>query len=465
MLKARTYMIEHIDDVAQTISKDNGKPLSEALSADIYPVADLMSYFAKNTQKLLRPKKIGIGVWNMLLRSSQLHFFPAGVIGIISPWNFPLSIPFGEIVMSLMAGNCVIHKASSATPLVGQKIEEIIKAAGLPEGVFTNLPGDSSTGTALIEAGVDKILFTGSVAVGKKVMEMAAKTLTPVVLELGGKDPMIVCADADLETASSAAVWGAFTNSGQVCASVERVYVHETVAEEFIAKVMEKTKKLRQGPGHNNHDVDVGAMTTEGQLREVEEQISDAKKRGARILIGGERNSQFKGWFYKPTILTGVDHTFKTVMEETFGPTMPIMIFKTEDEAVRLSNDTTFGLTASVWTKDISRGYELAKQIKAGTVTVNECVYTHAVCQTPWGGHGDSGYGRTHSYLGLMEVVRPQHIHISRLTFMKDFWWYPYGEPLYRLFKKAAATLTTGDLCGFLPSLGTMIRLARLKKI
>ncbi len=464
ILRARRYLISHMDKAALTISQDNGKPLSEALSCEVYPILDLMSYFAKNSHKLLKPKRIGIGVWNFFLRRSVIHFKPMGVIGIISPWNFPFSIPMGEIVMALMAGNCVLHKASSSTPIVGEKIEEILKAAGLPEGVFTNLPGNSTVGTALINAKVDKILFTGSVGIGKKVMEMASKHLTPVSLELGGKDPMIVLEDADVDVASSGAVWGAFANSGQVCASVERVYVHESIAGEFTNLVVEKTKQLRQGVGQE-HQVDVGPMTTESQLREVEEQVEDARRRGAKILVGGERARGLKGWFYKPTVMTGVDHSFKAVREETFGPTMPIMTFKTVEEAVRLANDSVFGLTASVWTRDMGLGYRLAREIRAGTVTVNDCVFTHGIAQTPWGGSGDSGFGRTHSYLGLMEMVEPTHIHLNPVTFQKDFWWYPYNERLYTLLKRLSRTLTTADIWGIIRSVPDMIRIALLKKI
>ncbi|MFH2203423.1 MAG: aldehyde dehydrogenase family protein [Elusimicrobiota bacterium] len=463
VLKMRRYLLDHIDEIAEIISKDNGKPRLEALSSEIYPICDLMSWFADNTARLLKPKPVGIGVWNLFLRRSVIHYDPMGVVGVISPWNYPFSIPLGEIVMALMAGNCVVHKASSSTPFVGKAIADVVNAGGLPDGVFHDLPGSSAVGTAMIDAKVDKILFTGSVGVGRKIMEMAAKHLTPVSLELGGKDPMIVLADADLDVASSGAVWGAFCNSGQTCASVERVYVQEPIAEEFIRLVVEKTKALRQGCGPGD-DCDVGSMTTEGQLKEVEEQMEDARKRGAKILTGGERDGSRPGWFYKPTVLTHVDHGFRCVMEETFGPTMPIMTFKDEDEAVRLANDSPFGLTASVWTRMTSRGFALARRIRAGTVTINDCVFTHGVCQTPWGGPGDSGIGRTHSYMGLMEVVEPHHIHVNPLTFQKNFWWYPYGGELYGLLKSLTRTLTKGGWWGILQSVPNLIRIALIKK-
>ncbi|MEK6543335.1 MAG: aldehyde dehydrogenase family protein [Elusimicrobiota bacterium] len=464
MWRVRRYLLDHINEIATVISKDNGKPLVESVSSEIYPVCELIGYWAENTAKALKPKKIGLGVWNWLLRFSEIRFRPKGVIGIVSPWNYPFSIPMGQIVMSLMAGNCVILKQSSSTPLVGDAMEKVFKGAGLPDGVFIHVPGDSSVGSALMTCGVDKIVFTGSVPIGKKVMEMAAKNLTPITLELGGKDPMVVCKDADLEIAAAGAVWGAFANAGQICASVERVYVHESVAEKFIKLVVEKTNKLRLGEG-TRFDVDMGAMTTESQMNEVSEQVEDAKKRGAKILTGGERVAGNKGYFYKPTVLTGVDHTFRCVMEETFGPTMPIMTFKDEDEAVRLANDSEYGLTASVWTRDIERGRQLAGRIKAGTVTVNDNVYTFALSQTPWGGHGLSGFGRTHSIYGMLELVDVHHIHVNRSgSFSKSFWWFGYSETTYKLICRMADTLTAPGIWSKVKAIPDMIRMALLPK-
>lgn len=462
ILVARQYILNKLDELAETISSANGKPRVEALSADIYPVLDLMNYFAKNTERLLRPKRIAIGVWNWMLRSSWIEYYPKGVVGIISPWNFPFSIPMGETAMALMTGNTVILKPSSSTALVGVSMEKIFKEAGLPEGVFNHASGDSSCGDALLEAGLDKIFFTGSVAIGKYVMEKVAKTLTPVVLELGGKDPMIVCEDANLDVASSGAVWGAFTNSGQVCASVERVYVQESVAQKFKKLVLEKTQKLRQG--HDaSHNVDVGAITTKSQLEEVDRQIQEAKTSGAKILTGG--NKRMGGYFFEPTILDNVDHSFRTVKEETFGPTLPLMTFRRDEEAIHLANDTSYGLTASVWSRDLSRAKRIASQIKAGTVTINDCTFTHAICQTPWGGHHDTGFGRSHGEMGLMEMVEARHVHLNRLTSIKNFWWYPYNKDLYQVFKSLAPTLSLGNLWGLVRSLPNIIRAIRLPKL
>jgi succinate-semialdehyde dehydrogenase/glutarate-semialdehyde dehydrogenase len=365
--------------------------------------------------------------------------------------------------MALMVGNTVVLKPSEYTLLVGLKIGEIFQAVGLPDGVLNVIPGDGSTGEALAEAPVNKIIFTGSVSTGRKVMMAAAKNLTPVVLELGGKDPMIVCRDADLEVAASAAVWGAFTNSGQLCASVERCYVDETIAQEFMAKVVEKTEQLRQGITERL-DTDVGSMANENQLRIVEQQVVDAMARGATVLCGGQQNRELQGLYFKPTVLTNVDHSFSIMREETFGPVLPIMTFETEEEAVRLANDTVYGLTASVWTKDIERGKRLASQIEAGTVMVNECAYTHALPQTPWGGVKQSGVGRTHSKLGLKELVAVEHIHVNRLATVKDFWWYGYSEELYQVLVECCRKFTSPSWLDKLKAIPALIRARRLRK-
>lgn len=445
VLQAREAILAELDEIALLISNEMGKPAAEAISTEIAPVLDLMQYFARNTQKLLKPEKINIGQLAYLGRSSRIIYQPLGVVGIISPWNYPLAIPLGEVTMALMAGNAVVLKPSELTPLVGLKIGEVFRKAGLTENVLQIVTGDGRTGAALVESGVNKIMFTGSVATGKRIAEAAAKNLTPVVLELGGKDPMIVLEDADLEMAAHGAVWGAFANSGQTCASVERLYVHEKIAPEFIEKVVELTKKLRQNIGAEMNS-DIGSMVSERQLETVENHVRDAREKGAKILTGGKRNENFKGAFYQPTVLTCVDHDFRALREETFGPTLPIMTFKTEDEVVKLANDSEFGLTASVWTKNIAKGKQIAEKIEAGTVTINEVIYTHGIAQTPWGGVKNSGYGRTHGKLGLMELVTPQHIHVNRLPQLPDVWWFAYSADAANLFRGLARHFATGSL-------------------
>jgi succinate-semialdehyde dehydrogenase/glutarate-semialdehyde dehydrogenase len=445
ILQARKLMLAERDQIAHLVSRETGKPVAEALSMEIVPTLDAMHYFAHAAENLLRPQKIDIGQYGLMGRSSTIVFKPLGVVGIISPWNFPLATPADEIVMALMAGNAVVLKPSELTPLIALKIGDIFSRAGLPKGLLEILTGDGSTGAALIDAHVDKIMFTGSVATGKRVAEAAAKYLTPVVLELGGKDPMIVLEDADIENAARGAVWGAFANAGQACASVERCYVQESIATKFVEQVVAETRALKQGLG-TDESVDVGAMSNQRQLEIVAAHVSDAKQRGAKILTGGRRGTNPEGLFYEPTVLTNVNHTMTIMRDETFGPVLPVMTFKTEDEAIRLANDSVYGLTASVWTKNIRRGRRLAERIEAGTVMVNEVVYTHGIAQTPWGGVKDSGYGRTHGRMGLLELVYPQHIHVNRIFFLPDLWWFRYSSRAGRLFGGLANHFTTGSI-------------------
>jgi succinate-semialdehyde dehydrogenase/glutarate-semialdehyde dehydrogenase len=468
VMRARSLVLEELEEIASLVSRESGKPAAEAVSMEIVPTLDLMRHFARETPRLLRPERIDIGLYNFLGRTSTIEYRPLGVVGIISPWNFPWAIPLGEVVMALMAGNAVVLKPSELTPLVGLKIGEVFSRAGLPEGILEVVTGDGSTGAALVEAGVDKVMFTGSVATGRRVAEAAARRLTPVVLELGGKDPMIVFEDADVGAAVEAAVWGAFANSGQACASVERCYVQERVAEEFTSRVVEKVKTLRQSASHED-GADLGAMSSERQLLTVEGHVSEALSRGARALTGGARpgGTDARGWFHEPTVLTGVDHSMSVMREETFGPVLPIMTFRDEREAVRLANDSPFGLTASVWTRDIARGRRVAREIEAGTVMVNEVLYTHGIAQTPWGGVKQSGLGRTHGRLGLLELVAPHHIHVNRLARFHDVWWFNYTPGAARLFRSLARRFSTGSLLQTLlisPQMLSRLRERRAKK-
>jgi acyl-CoA reductase-like NAD-dependent aldehyde dehydrogenase len=442
VLKARALLLQELEEIASLISAESGKPAAEAISMELVPTLDLMQFFARRTSRLLKPERINLGQYGLMGRSSKIIYKPLGVVGIISPWNFPWAIPLGEVVMALMAGNAVVLKPSELTPLTGLKIGELFARAGLPEGLLAVVTGDGQTGAALVEAGVDKIMFTGSVATGRRVAEAAARRLTPVVLELGGKDPMIVLEDADLETAAHAAVWGAFANSGQACASVERCYVQSSVAPKFLERVVELTRSLRQGA---EEGVDIGAMSSQRQLEIVEEHVNEALSRGARALSGGHRLSNPDGAFYEPTVLVDVDHSMKVMKDETFGPTLPVMTFESDEEAVRLANDSVFGLTASVWTKNIGRGRRIAEQLQAGTVMVNEVLYTHGIAQVPWGGVKESGLGRTHGRLGLLELVQPQHVHINRVSLFLDLWWFGYTPRARQLFRGFARRFATGN--------------------
>ncbi len=444
-MQAREVILSELDEIARLISDESGKPIAEALSMEIAPVLDLMQYFAKNTAKILKPEKINIGLYAALGRTSKIIYKPLGTVGIIPAWNYPFSIPLGETVMSLMAGNTVVLKPSELTPFIGLKIGEIFQKADLPENVLQVITGDGRTGAALVDAGIEKIMFTGSVATGRKIAESAAKHLTSVVLELGGKDPMIVFADANLELAAQGAIWGAFCNSGQSCSSVERLYVEESAAEEFTNLIVEKTKRLKQDSG-DKETTDIAAMSSEKQISIVEDHVESFRQEGARILTGGKRNENFKGAFYEPTVIGGATNQMRGMREETFGPTLPIATFKTEQEAIDLANDSDFGLTASIWTRDLAKGKRVAEKILAGTVCVNEVLYTHGIGQTPWGGFKQSGYGRTHGKQGLMELVAPQHIHVNRVLLTPNAWWLPYSPLAVETFRGFARHFASGSM-------------------
>jgi len=457
IIEARKIILRELEEIAFLVSLETGKPVSEAVAMELTTSLDLMQYFARKTAKLLRPRRISVGQYWTMGRSSYEIYKPIGVVGIISPWNFPWATPLDEVVMALMAGNSVVLKPSELTPLTALKIKEVLSGAGLPDDLLQVVTGDGSTGAALVASGVDKIMFTGSVATGRRVAEAAAKYLIPVVLELGGKDPMIVLDDANVANAARGAVWGAFANCGQSCAGIERCYVHESIAETFIAEVVKETKRLRQAAG-TEKSTDVGSMSSERQLRIVERHVNQAIDHGAVALTGGERLRDVAGPFYPPTVLTNVTHQMDVMREETFGPVLPIMTFMTDAEAVRLANDSDFGLTASIWTNNIGRGQNLARQIDAGTVMINEVVYTHGIAQTPWGGMKQSGLGRTHGAAGLLELVRAQHVHVNRTPFLPDLWWFNYDEDAGKLFRGFARRFASGSLVQASLLLPDMIR-------
>jgi succinate-semialdehyde dehydrogenase/glutarate-semialdehyde dehydrogenase len=297
--------------------------------------------------------------------------------------------------------------------------------------VFQVVVGDGGAGTALIQSPIDKLVFTGSVATGKRIAVAAAERLLPVVLELGGKDPMLVLDDADIDVASSAAVWGAFVNAGQACLSVERCYVQRSLYEPFLNACAEKAKKLRVGNGMDPY-TDVGPMIHERQLRIVQSHIDDAKAHGAQVLAGGSRLPELGVNFFAPTVLADVTHEMRIMREETFGPVLPVMAFDDDDEAVGLANDSEYGLAASVWTRDRARGERLARHIHAGTVMVNDAISCFGISEAPHGGVKSSGLGRTHGRFGLDEMVRMKYLDSDRLPGMKKVWWYGYSESFAR---------------------------------
>jgi len=431
--------------VAAVISREAGKPEAEALSTEILVVLDTVKYLRNHLPEFLRAELVPHGNPIMKLKKGVLLREAYGVIGIISPWNYPFSLPSVQTLAALATGNAVVLKPSEFTPYSSLELQRLLREAGLDPDLLQVVTGDGSAGAALLNAPINKLVFTGSVATGKRVAQAAAGRLLPVVLELGGKDPMIVLEDADVDVASSAAVWGAFMNAGQTCLSVERCYVHEAVYEKFLERCVEKTGKLRVGssPSHplrpndtersrgrlrsTNIEMDIGPIIHERQLRIVQSHVEDAIARGARLLAGGKALPQLGANFFAPTILADVDHSMTIMREETFGPVLPVRSFKTEDEAVALANDSEFGLAASIFTGNRRRGEALARRIDAGTVMVNDVIACFGISEAPHGGVKSSGIGRTHGRFGLEEMVWPKYVDSDRMPGMKKPWWYGYG--------------------------------------
>jgi len=434
LYQLRETLLNHVDEIVDLISLENGKPKYEAMVNEVLPCIDLLTFFAKKAPKILRNKNIPMTL--MKHRISYLQYWPIGVVAIISPWNYPFLLAFADIVMAVIAGNTVIFKPSEITPCIGLKIQELINEAGFPPNMIQTIIGDGTLGAAIIQHKPGKIFFTGSVATGKKVMAAAAEHLIPLNLELGGKDAMIVLPDANLDFATSAALWGSFSNSGQVCASTERILVHERIAQPFLSLLKEKIGKLRQGPSDSQNN-DLGAITFEQQKSTYDRQLNEAKSKNAEIITGGEFSSDRR--YLAPTVITGSKvESLEVYNEETFGPVVAVTTFQSVNEAIQKANQSKYGLLASVITGNISLGEEIAKQLAVGTVTINEVTYTAGLSETPWGGIKESGFGRTHSEIGLYEFVNIRHIHKpkSKLLVFKSLWWFPYSPFQYIAFRQ-----------------------------
>src|SRR5579872_198393 len=417
---------EKKSEVAAVITREAGKPSVEALLTEVLVVLDAAQFCIAGVPALLRDRRIGHANLVMKAKRGWISHQPYGVVGIISPWNYPFATPGTEGLAALAVGNAVVVKPSEFTTLCALELQSLLRLVGVPDDVFQVVPGGGATGAALVNSSVDKLIFTGSVASGKKVAQAAAARLLPVVLELGGKDPMLVLDDADVEVASSAAVWGAFMNAGQTCLSVERCYVHRRLYDKFLTACVEKTKKLRVGNGLDR-GTDVGPMINERQLKVVEGHVDDAEARGARVLIGGARLPALGANFFAPTVLADVTHEMRIMREETFGPVLPVDVFDSDEEAVELANDSEFGLSASIWTRDGVRGERLARRIQAGTVMVNDVISCYGISEAPHGGVKSSGMGRTHGRFGVEEMVRVKYVDVDLMPRMKKVWWYGYG--------------------------------------
>jgi acyl-CoA reductase-like NAD-dependent aldehyde dehydrogenase len=429
LLRFRDAIYSRRDDIASLISRETGKPRVEAILAEVLLALDTTDFLARQAPAWLRSERVPHHNLAVRAKSGWTEFHPHGAVAIISPWNYPFAIPIAQIVPALITGNAVLLKPSELTPGTGALIGELIEQARFPRGLVQILQGAGDLGAAIIEAGPDKVFFTGSVATGRRIAESCGRKLIPSVLELGGKDAMMVLADANLDTASSAALWGGFTNCGQACLSVERIYVEQPVADRFIQLCVEKTKKLRVGPA-SDRDAELGPMIRLRQLEKVEQQLREAVDRGAEILTGGNRLPDLGPNFFEPTVVTRVNHSMQLMRDETFGPVIAIQTVASAEEAIALANDSPFGLSASVWTVDSSRGAEMASRIRAGSVMVNDVASYYGICEAPHGGPDASGWGRTHSRLGLLEMVQVKYIDIDRLPRIAKSWWFGYTAEL-----------------------------------
>lgn len=437
--RAQKWTLDNADRIIETIVSETGKTYEDAQLAEIMYAAAAFGFWAKEAAGFLADEPMKSA--NPLVKGKKLvvRYRPVGVVGVIGPWNFPLTNSFGDCIPALAAGNAVILKPSEVTPLTSLLMAEGLKACGIPDDVFQVATGDGATGAALVD-GVDFVMFTGSTKTGRKVMERAAKTLTPVGLELGGKDPMIVLADADLERAANAAAYYSMNNGGQVCISVERVYVEAPVHDEFVAKVTDKVKALRQGRSAGPGTVDVGAVTFPPQLDIIDAHVRDAVSKGARVLTGG-RASAGPGRFYEPTVLVDVDHTMSCMTEETFGPTLPIMKVGDAEEALTLANDSPYGLQASVWTKDVRRGEALARRVEAGAVCVNDAQVNYTALELPMGGWKSSGLGTRHGAAGIRKYTQQQTLLVTRFARKRDPHMFPYSKRMTGLIGKLTRLL------------------------
>jgi acyl-CoA reductase-like NAD-dependent aldehyde dehydrogenase len=423
--RAQKWVIDNSRRIIETIVSETGKTYEDAQLAEISYVASAFGFWAKAAPEYLADEKIKSGNPFVKGRKLILRFRPLGVIGVIGPWNFPLSNSFGDCIPALAAGNACVLKPSEITPLTSLLVEEGMREVGMPEHVFQVATGYGETGAALID-NVDFVMFTGSTKTGKKVMERAAQTLTPVSLELGGKDPMIVLSDADLDRAANAAAYYSMNNGGQVCISAERAYVEEAVYDQFVAKVTDNVRKLRQGQPEGPGSVDVGAVIFPPQIDIIEDHVRDAVDKGARVLTGGKRAEGTPGGrYYEPTVLVDVDHTMKCMTDETFGPTLPIMKVRDAEEALRLANDSPYGLAASVWTKDVARGEDVARRVEAGAVCVNDAQLNYAALELPMGGWKASGLGSRHGAGGIRKYCAQQALMVTRFAPKKDIHMFP----------------------------------------
>jgi acyl-CoA reductase-like NAD-dependent aldehyde dehydrogenase len=418
LYRLRDLLLDERENLADTLVSETGRPRSEAYSNELFYLCDAIGVWAKKAAGYLKPERIRPHFPLMKAKKVVCVYEPRGIIGIISPWNFPLTLTLGEALPALMAGNAVVIKPSELTPLSALFGAELATRAGFPENLLQVVTGRSPTAEALID-NADMIAFTGSVETGKQVMRRAAERLVPVSLELGGKDAMIVLKDADLDRAAGACVWGALMNMGQACTSIERVYVEAPVYEKFVDKIVAKVRAIRQGP--SEQEVDVGSMTSAAQLEKIAAQVDAAVSGGARILVGGRRNPNFHGAYYEPTVLVDLDHSMSVMKDETFGPIIPIMKVGDAEEALRLANDSRYGLSGSIFSRHEFDRLRMAERLAVSAVCINDSLVNFIIPDAPMGGSKDSGFGYRHGAEGIRKYCNRKTIVSDRFGLKEEF--------------------------------------------
>ncbi len=413
MERALRVLLARQDEIIETVVRETGKARLDAMSMEIFAAADSLCYYAKNAERFLKPQKKRVHGLLGIAKQLRIVYRPLGVIGVITPWNGPFILAMNPAVQALMAGNTVVLKGSEVTPYSTRLAEDIFREAGLPEGVLQVLMGDGETGAHLVESEVDKISFTGSVRTGRLIAEACGRRLVPCTLELGGKDAMIVCEDADLDRAAAGAIVGSCMNTGHYCCGTERIYVVEAVYDAFLAKVVEGTRKLRQGSALGFEE-DVGAVFWDRQMAIIEDHVADARAKGATIHVGGRRNPELPGLYYEPTVMTEVNHDMQIMREETFGPIICIQKVRDVEEALRLANDSPYGLNGNVWTRDKEKGVAIATRLDTGSVSVNDMAMSYGVPAAPFGGRKESGIGQVNGEVGLRGYCHAMPVLIDR---------------------------------------------------
>ena len=415
------------------ISAVTGKPRVDSLSTEVLPAALACSYYPRLASRVLRPRRIAPSTPLFLNKRSVLLREPYGVIGIISPWNYPLGVPMHEVAQSLLAGNAVVLKVATQSQPVGEALAGLFRDAGLPPDLLALAPmRGAEAGPAFVASGIDKLLFTGSTEVGRSLMALASSRLLPLSLELGGNDAMLVLADADLERAAAGAIWAGLSNAGQSCGAVERIYVEAGVYGPFVDLLKVKIRSLRQGPD-TDFSVEMGPLTTEEQLAKVSSQLDEAEAAGIPLWTPAGRPRRDRSLFHPPVVVENAPETLALMADETFGPVLAVSSVQDTEEAVRRANLGIHGLTASVWSRNRRGARALAERLQAGVVTVNDHLMTHGMPETPWGGYKQSGLGRCHGELGFYEVTRPKVVVDDLLhRAPRNFWWPPYDERLFR---------------------------------